>query len=540
MNKYYNVHLSFVIIVLLSIFLTSCVESKPPYYGAFIKDGSKYIELAQRDAFGIPSESELEGVELTQNSQPVIILWQPNINLQYLQFFSVTNNNELQYHAVPKDNGIIELTSADKLEPGFYCYIQGDPMGAILPAWCFEISSGLENPTVSSISNTTEKTNPLETEAVDVLDNLPGYELVQQTVPNPEQPVAIVDGVSISTKDFQTFVRYEWLQYFQQYQQYQQFAQLFGSDQPSQSYIQQYLAQIEYQMEPTNLGQSALDYLVANVIIQKEAQKRGIKVTDSKVTQALESYMGFYPNGTPTTVPTSVPVPTSTLNPTQLKLVHPKTVIVANPTGISPTNTPQPISTPYTTQAYAKDLSTYMANINSLVGLSETDFRWILQMQLLQQKVLEAVTAGDSHQQDQVWARQIVSNTQYQAESVYRRLQNGEDFMTLANEVMSGSTYAIDLGWLGKGILEANADIIVWSSMIGQISEPIQTSNGWVIYQLLGHEVRTLTDAQYSALQKTNFQYWIETKKAISNIQIFDNWKNLVTTSPTFPPTDAP
>jgi hypothetical protein len=130
-------------------------------------------------------------------------------------------------------------------------------------------------------------------------------------------------------------------------------------------------------MQPTNLGQSALDYLVANVIIQKEAQKRGIKVRASEVNQALESYMGFYPNGTPTTVPTYVPVPTSTLNPTQLKLMHPITIVAATPSSIPPASTLQSISTPYTTQAYAKDLSTYMASINSIAGLSEADIRLI-------------------------------------------------------------------------------------------------------------------------------------------------------------------
>jgi hypothetical protein len=164
-----------VLFFFVGISLTSCAESKPPYYGAFIKDGSKYIELTQRDTVGIPSESELEGVEVATNSPPVIVLWQPNINLQYLQLFSVNSGNELQYHAVPKDNGIIELTSTDKLEPGLYCYIQGDPMGAILPAWCFEIASGMENPTISLINNTTQKSTPPATEIMDELENLPGY-----------------------------------------------------------------------------------------------------------------------------------------------------------------------------------------------------------------------------------------------------------------------------------------------------------------------------------------------------------------------------
>ena len=132
-----------------------------------------------------------------------------------------------------------------------------------------------------------------------IVIGLIGYGLIQQYILQPQQPVAKVANNVITTKQFQTYARYERLQYIQQYQQYQQFAQLFGSDQSSLSYIQQYLAQIQYQLEPTNLGQSALDYLIANQIIQQEAGKRGITVTDAEIDKSLQDYFGYYPDGTP-------------------------------------------------------------------------------------------------------------------------------------------------------------------------------------------------------------------------------------------------
>ena len=90
-----------------------------------------------------------------------------------------------------------------------------------------------------------------------IVVGLISYGVIQQYVLQPQKPVAKVGSASITTKDFQTYARYARLQYIQQYQQYQQFAQLFGSDQASLQYIQQYLAQIEYQLQPTNIGQSA-------------------------------------------------------------------------------------------------------------------------------------------------------------------------------------------------------------------------------------------------------------------------------------------
>ena len=395
-----------------------------------------------------------------------------------------------------------------------------------------------------------------------IVVGLIGYGVVQQYVIQPQQPVAKVANNAITTKQFQTFARYERLQYIQQYQQYQQFAQLFGSDQTSLSYIQQYLSQIEYQLEPTNLGQTTLDYLIANQIIQQEADKRGITVTDAEIDKALQDYFGYYPNGTPTTAPTSALVPTSTLNPTQIKLVPPTSttiptstetptpVITATqeiatpiptsaviPTTPAPTSTPLPTSTPYTLSGYQSDFKTYMTNIHSFASLSESDFRWVFRMQLLRKKVFDAITTDISREQDQVWARHIVVIDQVQADSVYSRLANGGDFVTIATEVYSGTSNTIDLGWFGIGTLkDTNAEKIVFNMQIGQISEPIQTANGWEIYQVLGHEVRTLTDSQYDTLKQTEFQNWIDLQKLTENVQSLIPGKPRCLQAPLFHP----
>jgi hypothetical protein len=397
-----------------------------------------------------------------------------------------------------------------------------------------------------------------------IVVGLIGYGVVQQYIIQPQQPVAKVASNVVTTKQFQTFARYERLQLIQQYQQYQQFAQLFGSDQNSLSYIQQYLAQIDYQLESVNLGQSTLDYLIANQIIQKEADKRGITVSTAEVDQVFQESLQYYPNGTPTSAPTSFTVPTSTLNPTQIALVPPTATAIPTatetptpvitvtqevsgptPTGVitpttpAPTSTPLPTPTPYTLSAFQNDFKTYITKINSFAGLSEADLRWVFKMQLLRQKVFDAITADTAREQDQVWARHIVVSDQTQAESVYKRLANGGDFVTIATEVYSGTTNTIDLGWFGIGTLDANAEKIVFNMQIGQISEPIQTANGWEIYQVLGHEVRSLTDSQFNTLKQTDFQNWIDEQKTAENVQTFDTWKTRVPTSPTIPPTQT-
>jgi parvulin-like peptidyl-prolyl isomerase len=194
----------------------------------------------------------------------------------------------------------------------------------------------------------------------------------------------------------------------------------------------------------------------------------------------------------------------------------------------------------YTTDVYAKNFDTFVTNMKSIASLSESDLRWIFTMQLLRQKVFDAITADISRQQDQVWARHIVVSDQAQAQSIYDQLNSGEDFLTIATEVYSGTANTADLGWFGKGTLETNAEDIVWNMQIGQISEPISTTNGYEIYQVLGHEVKTLSDADFDTLKQTTFTKWLEAQKTAENAEIFDSWKSKVPTSPTVPPTQAP
>jgi len=403
-----------------------------------------------------------------------------------------------------------------------------------------------------------------------IVVGLISYGVVQQYIIQPRQPVAKVANDAITTKQFQTFARYERLQLIQQYQQYQQFAQIFGSDQASLGYIQQYMAQINFQLEANNLGQNTLDFLIADRLIHKEAVTRDITVSDEEIDKALQDYFGYYPEGTPTTAPTSNPVPTSTLNPTQIALIPPTSTAVptatitptpvvtitqqiASPTPTSvitttnlitpttpaPTSTPLPTSTPYTLSAYKSDFKTYMSDINAFADLDEADFRWVFGMQLLRQKLFDAITADMSQAQDQVWARHILVEDQAQAQTIYDRLINGEDFETIATEVYSGTTNIVDLGWFGVGTLEIDAEKIVFNLQIGHINEPIQTTSGWEIYQILGHEVRTLTDSQLDQLKQTEFQKWLDEQKTAEDVQTFEIWKTRVPAIPTIPPTQT-
>ena len=133
------------ILALLVLYLIISVGSaffgdkKPPYYGAFLQQGRSLVELSEDEFFGIPRASSFDQLQTTNDSIPVVLLWRPDTRLEYLTFYSITGRKEVRYNATSKDDGIVELRPAQTLDPGIYCYIQGNPLAAFLLGWCFEV-----------------------------------------------------------------------------------------------------------------------------------------------------------------------------------------------------------------------------------------------------------------------------------------------------------------------------------------------------------------------------------------------------------------
>jgi hypothetical protein len=128
-----------VFVLLILAFTAFGGAKKPPHYGAFIKEGGRLIEIPELEVFDIPRESEIDHPVVTKDDRPVVILWRPDTRLDYLFLFSLKGRSEVRYEAAAKDDRMIELTPAQSLRPGLYCYIQGDPLGSFLPGWCFEV-----------------------------------------------------------------------------------------------------------------------------------------------------------------------------------------------------------------------------------------------------------------------------------------------------------------------------------------------------------------------------------------------------------------
>lgn len=359
------------------------------------------------------------------------------------------------------------------------------------------------------------------------------------------KPVAVVNGEEISVGEFQTYIRLQRQRLLNQYSEMQYYAQIFGFDVSSQMRQIEDMLSEDYKEE---LGQQVLDAMIDERLVRQEAQKRGLLVNNDDVEEAIRANYGYYPNGTPTPAPTATPLVFSTLSPQQLKLVTLTPTATEPPTATpdpqatatpvpSPTATPmpQPTATPYTLEGFQKTYQETLDRLKQDISLSEADFRSIFEAQLYRQKLVESVTKDVPHMQEMVWARHILVNDEAIAQVVRQRLLDGEDFAALAAEISEdpgSKDKGGDLGWFAKGQMVAAFEDAAFGLKIGEISQPVKSDYGYHIIQVIGHENRPMTEAEYNDAVNKMFDEWLAKLREESIITIYDRWKNFIPMQP--------
>jgi len=197
-----------------------------------------------------------------------------------------------------------------------------------------------------------------------------------------------------------------------------------------------------------------------------------------------------------------------------------------------------PTATPYTEDAYQTQLNEFLDIMDSFAGVSHEELLWLIESDLYRDRVVKAVTADIERTEDQVWARHILVEDESTANEVLTRLEEGEDFAALAQELSTDTGSGAnggDLGWFSPGQMILPFEEAAFGLEIGGISEAIETQFGWHIIQVLGHESRPINDSRLSTLQAEVFQAWLETQRSEASIDIAPNWIEFVPTDPAIP-----
>jgi len=388
-----------------------------------------------------------------------------------------------------------------------------------------------------------------------------GYGILNETVLKLRQPVVTVNGDTVMMREFQVRVRVARQQDIDQYMQYYQLAQMLGIDtsSTSTSSIAQTMNQLESDLStPNTIGNQVLEDISNDLLIRQYAKANGIVVTTADVDKAITDAFGYFPNGTPTPSLTPTSFAYSTLSATQYAMITPTFTPTLVPTEtldltatlaptVTPTLTPQftatataipsltPTDTPFTLAGYQgkyKDALVYYAKL----GMTEADFRRIFfESSLYRTRVSNIITADVAHQQEQVWARHILVADQATAQTIYQQLLGGADFATLATQNSldtNSNSSGGDLGWFGKGTMLPAFETAAFALKIGEISAPVQTTAGWHVIQVLGHEVRPLTDTEYQTAVTDAMNTWLTNQRTTAKIVIAGNWTDSVPTTP--------
>lgn len=341
--------------------------------------------------------------------------------------------------------------------------------------------------------------------------------VIQELVLKPRRPVAVVNNQNISSQDYQKRVLLDWYQ---------------------ASLQQQDLT------DPQGTSLQTLDQMIDEKILREQAQQRGITVSADEIDQAIEKTFG-YERTPPTATPTPAVAPTQAPTPTP---------------GGEPTATPYPTPTPITLEAYQEAYRNYMDRLKQAAGVSPADFRSLIESDLLQQKLYEAVTADVPTTEEQMHARHILvmirtpeptptpvpagqptptpdplatptpaPRDEAQALAriieVQQKLGAGGDFAKLAQEYSDDPGSAADggdLGWFSKGYMVPEFENAAFALEPGKISDLVKTTYGYHLIKVEEKDPARASDAYTLAQRKYEFyNTWLTDLRTAAKIERF-------------------
>jgi peptidyl-prolyl cis-trans isomerase D len=359
----------------------------------------------------------------------------------------------------------------------------------------------------------------------------------------PNKVVASVGEEEITVRDYQNQARYVRWQLLQQYVQINQIMQFFGDFDGNQ---QNQMNQIGQLLESKELlGAEVLNSMIEDKIILMETRRLGITVSDEDLEAQLQQRFSYFPEGTPTPaeIPTTVALPT--LNATQLSMVTATPTTEPTQPSDEPDSTEEDVAsepeitpTPYTFDLFQQNYAEFLSNLK-IAGVNEAVFLDILRAGILREALYDVLTADVPATEEQVWARHILVANETDALSVVGQLRSDEmlfeDLALLLSQDTGSAERGGDLGWFGRGVMVPEFEEAAFSLEIGEISDPVQTTFGYHIIQVIARDEIPVSAQRLTQLKDEVFQNWLDNQRLILADQIIINTKLRDQMTPTEP-----
>jgi parvulin-like peptidyl-prolyl isomerase len=354
-----------------------------------------------------------------------------------------------------------------------------------------------------------------------------GYGLFDSAYLQPKKTIAIVNGDTITKGKFHGRIRILQRELIGQLNSYVQMEQFFASDPQTLASIRELQNQIQTQLAyPEIIGQVVINSMIRETLLRQEAEGMGIHVLPVEVERQLQNSFGFYPDGTPT------PIPTLTPDPTRMAEIAAASEPTAGP---SPTSTlpqtPNPTATPYVLEAYEDDYALFLDSLSDF-DISESDFNAYVEAQLLEEKLREQFQPEIDSMAEHVLIQHIFTFDEEIAQEALEQLESGgiwDDIVLEYSEDPSSREFSGDLGWNTLNDLVAllgQMGITAFSAPVMDDIGPIESQQGWHILRVIDRQDREISQSTYQEAVDNAFEAWVYDMNVDAEITVVDDWQD--------------
>lgn len=316
--------------------------------------------------------------------------------------------------------------------------------------------------------------------------------LLQELVFKPSQPVAIVNGTKIPANDYWPLLQYQRYSLNNSILNLQAGLQTLDPNQSGNdfliSFYQQQLQQLEASLSMA--AQNTLDELIDHALIEEKAGEVHITVTNDEVKQYIDEQVR--------------------------QAMSPSTSVITDTEG---TPTPTPVAD--------KDVRDYYKGLLTNIGITDREFQKIVYRDLYRTKVEEYLAGQVLTTGLVIHVQLIETDTEDVALAAKARIEGGEDFAVVAQEVSTDTLTAAnggDLGWVTTGQLATQygqeVEDLAFSMEPGALDMTSSSGKFFVIQVVERNENGPLPEEVVTQRKSTALSDWLTERRDAPDVTI--------------------
>ncbi len=346
----------------------------------------------------------------------------------------------------------------------------------------------------------------------------------------PNKAVARVGDQKITLADYQGLYAYRAVTLWDELSTLNDYVDYFNSSEDLSFLVSTYESEIEtVQQEIQELPTTVLDELLNYAIARREAEARGIVITDEEVQLEVESTFGYDREAdaasataiaaaetiTATLVPTATTVPTAIVTDS---ITTTETVTATVEATATPTEVPM------TQEEYETTADSYFTSIEAASGYTKEDLYKLVENSLYLEAVQNAIMAEAPTTAEQIYLWRMAFDTEEEAQTARELVLAGASFEEMAQEREENLDMSVsaEVGWVPAAQMSDALAEVAFALEVGETSEPVETSNGWELLKVTDQaEDMELDEYSLSLVQEDAADAWFAEQRAADDVKSY-------------------